>query len=468
MENKNQIVQNFINRGCQILEHGNLCLAMEMFEKALELAPSCIEARRMLRTAQIADFKKNPVCEFILYYRGLIDIFTRKNVESLIAKGKCFEAMAEAEKLMRDNPLLPANIECAVKAANAAGLPEVAALTIEAAYSCSKNDANLLERIAQYYTIAKKYDKARDVYQKLLQLKPGDQRIIQLLKNAEARNTMSGEWETAVGKQGGFQKLLKDRDAVESMNRAGLAVVSGDNVDSAINEKLKQIEQDPGNMNTYRALARIYISSKRYDDAIDIIKKSQAVSQADPELDRMLATITISKYDRDIDMLKKEGKTEEAEALQVEKDQFVFDDLYARTQRYPNDLRLRFELGYQYYMRGETDSSLYDEAIQNLQLAQKSPRDRLAALYYLAMCFIKKDQTDMAVMQLESAMDQMPQMDDLKKKVIYQLGICAESAGDIDKAYEYYKEVYTHDITFMDLTERMTKIRKIKNEKSAS
>ena len=142
----------------------------------------------------------------------------------------------------------------------------------------------------------------------------------------------------------------------------------------------------------------------------------------------------------------------------------MFDDLYARVERYPHDLRLRYELGLQYYTYGDADPTFYDEAIKHLQLAQKSPKDRLSALYYLAMCFLKKGQTDMAVMQLEAARDQLPMMDDLKKKVVYQLGICAEEAQDYEKAYGYYKDVYSSDVTFGDLNERMLKISKLVQE----
>ena len=136
--------------------------------------------------------------------------------------------------------------------------------------------------------------------------------------------------------------------------------------------------------------------------------------------------------------------------MEQDRNQFVFDDLARRVERYPNDLHLRFELGRQYFMYG-----YYDDALTHLQLAQKSPKDRLWALYYLAMCFLNQGQTDMAVMQLETARDALPTMDDLKKKVVYQLGLCAEAAGDLEKAYAYYKDVYSADVGFEDLSERM-------------
>ena len=43
-------------------------------------------------------------------------------------------------------------------------------------------------------------------------------------------------------------------------------------------------------------------------------------------------------------------------------------------------------------------------------------------------------------MQLETALSQLPTMNELKKKVMYQLGLCAEDAGDDEKAPSLIKE----------------------------
>ena len=189
------------------------------------------------------------------------------------------------------------------------------------------------------------------------------------------------------------------------------------------------------------------------------------MNSADPELDRMLSSTRAQDYEWRIEELRKAGKEQEAVDLEGEMNQFVFDDLYSRVERYPNDLRLRFELGLQYYTYGDQDPTFYDEAIKHLQLSQKSPKDRLDSLYYLAMCFMKKGQRDMAVMQLETARDQMPTMTELKKKVVYELGRVAEDTGDLEKAYAYYKDVYSSDVTFADLGERMLTVSRALQEK---
>lgn len=453
-----QKAQNFTNRGRQALETGRYDLAVDMLMEAVAAAPDVLETRRLLRTAQIANFRKNGKAGF---GAKLGYMLARQKILGLAKKGKGVEAMAEAEKLLCQNPLDADNIEAAVKAAEAAGKADHAAISIEAAYECSNKDPSLLERVATYYTMAKRWDKARDAYQKLSELKPGDQRVMQLLKNAEAQATMNAGWEQTAGKKGGFQNLIANKEQAKRLDQANKAVVTGSDADALIAEKLAQIEKEPKNMNYRRALARLYVQNKRFAEAINCLSKAiEAAGSMDPELDRMLSQTRVQYYDQQIDALKAEGKTEEAEQLEGEKNQFVFDDLAARVERYPNDLHLRYELGVQYFTYG-----YYDEALEHLQLAQKSPKDRLWALYYLAMCFLMKGQSDMAVMQLETARDQIPTMDDLKKKVVYRLGLCAEEAGDLEKAYQYYKDVYSTDVGFEDLSDRMLAVSQALKER---
>ena len=68
--------------------------------------------------------------------------------------------------------------------------------------------------------MAKNYAKARDAYDKLAKLKPGDQRILQLLKNAEAQTTMSSGWSDSVGKKGGFQSILANKEQAKKLDRS--------------------------------------------------------------------------------------------------------------------------------------------------------------------------------------------------------------------------------------------------------
>jgi tetratricopeptide (TPR) repeat protein len=265
---------------------------------------------------------------------------------------------------------------------------------------------------------------------------------------------MNAGWVETAGKKGGFQNLIANKEQARKLDQANKAVVSGDDAEALIAEKIAQIEKEPKNMNFRRALARLYIQSKRFEEAIHCLQAALEVSGSmDPELDRMLSQTQVQYYDQLIEQYRAAGDENSAIELMNEKNQFVFDDLASRVERYPNDLHLRYELGVLYYENGYSD-----EALEHLQLAQRSPKDRLWALYYLAMCFLAKGQNDMAVMQLETARDAIPTMDDLKKKIVYQLGLCSETSGDLEKAYQYYKDVYSTDVGFADLSERMLNV----------
>jgi tetratricopeptide (TPR) repeat protein len=457
---KAQKAQNFTNRGRQALEARNYDLAVDMLMEAVSAAPDILETRKLLRTAQIAKFRSSGKTGF---GAKLGYLFARNKIMALVKKGLGVEAMAEAEKLLCQNPLDPDNLEVAVKAAEAAGKADHAAISVEAAYECSNKDPALLERVAMFYQMASNWAKARDAYQKLSALKPGDQRILALLKDTEARATMGAGWEQTAGKTGGFQALIANQEQARKLDQANKAVITGDDAESLIAEKLEQIEKEPKNMNARRALARIYLQNKRYAEAVQCLSDAiEAAGTMDPELDRMLSQAQVHYFDQQIDERRAAGDEEGAQTLENEKNQFVFDDLAARVARYPNDLHLHYLLGVQYFTY-----DYFDEALEHLQLAQKSPKDRLWSLYYLAMCFLRKGQPDMAIMQLEAARDQIPTMDDLKKKVVYQLGLCCEEAGDLEKAYQYYKDVYSTDVGFEDLSERMLAVGQALKAKAA-
>lgn len=455
-----QQAQNFFNKGVAAFERGNFDIAADLLLQCLSLAPGFSRARKVLRATQIAKFRKEKKSGLSAKIQEAGMALQRMKIAGLLKAGKKEQALQDCEKLLLDNPLQSQNVELTVECAEAAGYPEAALFTVEAAYDNNQDDMNLLRRVADYYMTVGDYVKARDAYIKLTAGRPNDMTVVKLLKDAEARVTMTtGGWEENVGKKDGFRNLIADKDMASKLDMQGKAVVAGSDADVLIEEQRAKIEKEPNNLNFYRALARLLIQNKRFDEAVETLESARKVNAADPELDRALTNAKISAFESKIDALKAAGDAAGAENMDADMNQFIFDDLSSRVQRYPNDLKLRYELGLQYFKYG-----YYDDAIGQFQLAQRSPKERLDSLYYLAMCFMQKGQRDMAVMQLETANEQLPIMDDLKKKIIFALGKIAEESGDIEKAFGYYKDVYGADIGFEDIGERMERIYKLRQE----
>jgi tetratricopeptide (TPR) repeat protein len=114
-------------------------------------------------------------------------------------------------------------------------------------------------------------------------------------------------------------------------------------------------------------------------------------------------------------------------------------------------LQVRFDYGMLLFEREQIN-----EAIQQFQLAQRYPRNRLRALYYLGLCFRDKQQLDLAREQLEKAAAELTTMNELKKDIFYELGGILERMGNFQEAADlYYKAIYQVDIGYKDVAAKI-------------
>lgn len=454
---RQQQAQMLYNKGFTAFERGSYDIAIDLLMKSLTMSPGFERARKLLHQVQMIRFRKAKKGSFSMKMAEMGVMGKKMKVPSLIKAGKAEEALAVAEELLAVNPTNAQFLEAYFSAARAADRPEAVLVALEVLTEyASDDDLDLTLRMGHAYAEAGLWDKARDCYAKVNALNPSDLSVLKLLKDADAKNTMTaGGWEDTAGKAGGYRDLIRDKEQAKKLDTSNKTVVSGDDADEVVRDLKEKIAREPKNINFYRALARTYTQNKRFDEALEILGAAREINATDPELDRTWSSTKTLAYESKIETLRAAGDEEGADAMEEEKCQFVFDDLVRRVEQYPNDTHLHFELGKQYFMY-----EAYDDAIQQFQFSQRSPKDRLESLYYLASSFKEKGQADMAVMQLETANGQLQVMDDLKKRVVYLLGMIAEEQGQLDKAFEYYKEVYASDISFEDIGERMERVYK--------
>ena len=445
--------QQFLDKATKAAERGNLELALSLCRQAVGLAPGDENARHQFHETRIRFFRRQKKGGLGLKMAEMGAQMKFGKVQGLLKQNKNEEALAAAEELLEINPLSLKLNEFYFDIALRSGHPEALLSAMEALASAVPEDVECQLLLGKTYMQQGVYARAKECFLTASKAKPADLNIQKMLKDAMAKDTMNQGWEEVAGKAGGFVALIRNKEEAARLDRNAKAIVTGDDAESAIAEAKEKIAREPKNINYYRGLARIYIQNKRFDEALATYDAARKVNPSDPELDRNWSDTKIRSYESQIEALRAEGQTDAADELEVEKEQFAFDDLVRRVESYPNDLGLRYDLGVKYYVY-----EAYDDAIQQLQLAQRSPKHRLEALYYLACCFKMKGQADMAVMQLEAANSQLQVMDDLKKRVVYTLGQIAEEAGDIDRAFGFYKDVYAADISFADISERMQRI----------
>jgi tetratricopeptide (TPR) repeat protein len=361
---------------------------------------------------------------------------------------KPMAALATAEKLLRLDPMNPQFIQLLVQAAQAAELPEIGLQTLEVAQEHSPKDAHLIEQLGRLYLEVNDTKNARACFEKLVNLRPKDQKALKALKDAAALDTMkSGGWDAA----GSYRDVMKDAKTAELLEQQGRATQGARGSESLIQDTLQKIQSEPENLNYRRALADLYTRSDRFEEAETVLGEALAMTGGtDPDLDRALADTRIKAMDRAIKEKQEAGDAEGLAQAEAQKQAFVFENTKERVHKYPNDLQFKYDLGVLHYERGEIT-----EAIQQFQLAQNNPQRRISALYYMALCFKAKKQYDIASSQLEKAVAEMAVMDQAKKDTLYELGSLAELMGQPEKAAGYFKEIYAVDIGFRDVAQKI-------------
>lgn len=453
LEKTSQKVRDLFNKGFAALERGNLEYAVDLLTSCITLEPSLLQARKFLRIAQIQFAKQEKkTSSFSHLMSNVTSLGSLTKVGGLIKAGKGKEALIEAETMLRKDPLNKKFIKLQAEAALAANMPEVAIQTLEVARDNYEDDTFIISWLGELYQKVGRTRAARECFEKLCEICPNDPNVIKALKDAIAVDAMNaGKWEEVAQKGGTIQDLIKDKKEAALLEKGNKAVKTEQDAEALIADTLEKIKVEPQNINYYRALARLYGDQNRFDEAVDVLVKAISMSPGDPELDAMLTAIKMAKFDNEIEVLEASGAdAATVDAKRYERTVFVFENLQERVQRYPNDLRLRYEWGVKLY-----ENEYVNEAIQQFQLSQRNPKYRARTLYYMALCFKQKKQLDMSVEQLKKAVSEMTTMDDTKKDVLYELGCIYETMGKKEDAINCFKQVYQVDIGYKDIVSKI-------------
>ncbi|MBQ7252475.1 MAG: hypothetical protein IJS32_07730 [Kiritimatiellae bacterium] len=427
------------DKGSVALDRGNIDYATNFFSQVLAMEPRCLAARKNLRFVQVKRaLAKKPSLSSV---KGA---FTLMGGQGKLGKDPK-AALAAAEKLMELDPTNLSFLKFYVDAANGADLPEAAVMTLELARAALPKDVDFLNLLAQVYIANGNPGAAKECYAAVCKLRPNDQAAIKRLKDAAALDTMkAGNWEDT---KSDYRTKLKDQKVAARLEQEHRTVQGSGDVNALIAARLADIEREPLNMNFRRALADLYLKAARFDDALSALDEAEkAAGRTDPQIEKMKSAIKVKKFDSQIAAAADAEKA----ALEEAKAQFIFEDALDMAKRYPNDLQCRYELGVQYFSRGQ-----FTEAIEEFQLSQRNPQRRIRSLYYLARCFTQMGQIDLGFDQLKKAKGELTSMDDDKKDIVYEMGLLAEQMGRTDEAVGYYKEIYEVDITYRDVAKKI-------------
>jgi tetratricopeptide (TPR) repeat protein len=171
--------------------------------------------------------------------------------------------------------------------------------------------------------------------------------------------------------------------------------------------------------------------------------------------------VNLSEWLRDDDQPKSTRMVVEEQAPSGD-EQADFADMLRRFKQgvaqnvEDEDHQSHYDLGVAYKEMG-----LLDEAIAEFQKALRGPENRVRTYEALGQCFLEKSQFQVAATLLARALAEPNHSDEQLVGVLYLLGYCSEALQLWGDALVYYQRVFAVDIEFRDVSDRISSLERV-------
>ena len=437
------------------IELRNFGYAISLLQEILKQEPEFLTGRQLLRRAEVTKSKSAK--------KGFFNISTapigvmkaqreiKKNPKRAV---EMFEEVLEGEPYNRQANLLLKD------AALEAGWSDVAIFALRSLLEENRRDVKVLNELGRLYHELGDHENEVEIYNQLTAIDPLDAQALRLGKDASARASMKrGGWTQAES----YRDLIKDKDEAISLEQQSRIRLTGEALDQQIAETYARHQAEPENLDFARRLGALSEQKDDFESAIRWYQYTADLAKgADTGLLRKISDLKIKCLEGEIAAHEEFLSTYSARdevyaeksgqlcAAKVSRAEILIADAQQRVARNPTDLQLRFELGETFYTAGR-----YREAVPELQRARQNPHARLKAMNVLGCCYGELGMLDLAMKQLEEASREIVSMGEMKKEIVYNLGLIYERSGDLEKALACMKQIYEVDYGYRDVAQRV-------------
>ncbi|HEY5743371.1 MAG TPA: tetratricopeptide repeat protein [Terrimicrobiaceae bacterium] len=437
------------------MELRNYAYAIQLLQAVLRNHPDFLLGRQLARKAAVAKFggKKGVFGSLSSASFSLMKIQSQLKKDPL----SVFDAI---EKMLEADPYHPQANQLLKEAALGAKMPEVAIFALETIIAGNPKDIKTMHELAKLYMENEQPANAGEVYTKILKINQNDLAAVKGGKDAAAAASMQrGGWER---EEATYRDLIKDKDHAVALEQQARVYRGAEMIDSLLAELSEKYVQDPQNLDTARRIAELYEEKNDLDNALTWFSYAAQLSQnTDFALVRKVSDLRIKQFDNSIaglerfiaasaDAADSAQYASQLDELKTQRAELFLDEARRRVERNPTDLQLRFELGEIFVNLGN-----YKDAISELQRARQNPNVRLRAMNLLGKCYTQRGMFDLAANVLSSAASELVQMDNVKKEIVYNLGLVYQKMSQEEKSIECMKQIYEVDYGYRDVAERV-------------
>jgi len=445
-----------VNRAKTAAQSKNFDYAVTLMQAVLKDEPLFLDGRRFLRAIEIQKYDSTGT-----FTKHMASIrLTGGALKFSSGKTTPQEQLIQAEEILMQDPYHERANVAIGEAGMTLGFPEFKCFAYETLAKGKKEYKPYLHNLAQAYMEAKDYPKAVTAYERVLEIDPRDGEALSGLKNASAAETSkSGGWEENAED---YRTKLKSKTEAEQLEQEAKVVKSADAIQEQIDLNFQKHQADPTNPNYSKAIAKLFEQRNDYASAIQWYAHAfEAGGRTDPSLEKTIGDLRLKTVEQELQALRTELAAQTDPELQaqsqaaVEQKEKELNEVRlslaeARVRAQPNEGEFRYDLGEALFKIGQ-----YKRATEELQQSLKQPSVRYMALNLMGQAFMKRGMLDFAIKQLGTAESELVGMDELKKEIVYNLGLAYELSKHPEKALDQWKKIYEYDMSYRDVSARV-------------
>lgn len=456
-------LRDLFDRGAKALLQKNYGYAVEMFRTVLRAEPGITEVRSKLREAQLGRVNnKASIGRALGTY--LLSLPTRAKAKAAVKAENFSKALDLAEGVMTMDPTSVFGSTFIANIAEEVEVPEIGINALECAKPHHPDSVMLLSRLTKAYKQADMNVKALECMTHICSVSKHDKWKKERKELVALAHMTESNMIKAEKGEANYQDMIKDKDQAVSLEQEAATFRSKDDMAQQIRSLEQLVDGRDSGVNRQK-LANAYRQAERWQDAVDNFEKAlEMLDGFDPGVYTHITNCKSKLIDEEVSNWRSavaDGSTtiedaeDNIEAWEAERLRLMLERWSELVKRLPSEVRARNTLA-NYQLKADQIS----EALGNFQIVKKNPSLRQEASLKIGQCLSLQGKHDLAIVELQQALEGMRNMDSIKKGTLYQLGKEYEMRGDQVAADDCFKKIYSTDMNFRDVQQIVEDIYK--------
>jgi len=441
-------VEDLYAKACDAVERANYPYAIELFREVLRQNPQFPDARIALRGTERRRLQEKGSSA-----GGLAVAFVVTAVKGLFSSAR--QRLEVYEDYLEKGPNSFWALTHAAAAARKADLLGEAVTIYKDALRLKPDHKATLRAVGNVLVAAGQHQDALKYLAHLSNLEPANRDLQKEVRDLAATEHMTThDMESATS----FRDMIRDREEATRLEQSGRMAVTMDDLKGRVATAEKDLAEHPHSVTRVLGVAKLYQDTGQLPKAQRLLRDEHQAQPANYEIRERLGDVQLLMYDEAVKKAAaaSQAKPDESEAkakleeLVKRRREFATKEFKWRLQQHPTDRQLQLQLGRVYL-----ESGLDNEAIAAFQTASQDARYEMESWKMLGLCFMHKGQYDLALEQLQRAVERHSEMDDEGKGLRYSQAEAYELMGKKEEALAIYKRIYSQDINFRDVARKV-------------